>query len=169
MPYCYKCKIEISSIPYRCTFCGMIYCSKHRLPENHKCPFDLIQKGKDFESIEKPLYQDALDFIEKDLTVAKVYEYCSIKQMSNKKAAEILTHFVENSEDVDTRRISILAFRELNLKSKNVFNTLESCILLEDNLIVRRTAIKVIQQLFPKKSKSILEWSQRKGNNSNLD
>jgi membrane associated rhomboid family serine protease len=25
-------------LPYRCKFCGYLYCSEHRLPENHDCP-----------------------------------------------------------------------------------------------------------------------------------
>lgn len=25
-------------LPYKCKFCGWIYCSEHRLPENHDCP-----------------------------------------------------------------------------------------------------------------------------------
>ena len=148
----------------------MIFCSKHRIPENHECPFDL-RKSSEFEDSLSRLdlrYQDALDFITKDLTVAKIYEYVTTKQMNNLEATELLTYFIENSDDTDTRRISILAFKVLELKNDDVFNTLENCILTVDNPIVKKTATEVIIQLFPKKSKTILEWSQRKGDNSNL-
>ena len=62
----------------------------------------------------------------------------------------------KNSEDIDTRRIGIQAFKVLELKSNDVFKILENCILSEDDPLVRRTAIEVIQQLFPKKSKSMV-------------
>ena len=146
-------------------FCGMLFCSKHRIPENHECPFDLRKSSEFNDSFSRLnlLYQDALDFINKDLTVAKIYEYFTTKQLSDNKAVELLTYFIENSEDIDTRMIGIQAFKVLELRSNDVFKILENCILSEDDPLVRRTAIDVIQQLFPKKSKSIVEWSQRNG------
>jgi hypothetical protein len=112
------------------------------------------------------LYQDALDFMNKELAIAKIYDYVTTKQMDDLEATELLTYFIENSDDVDTRRISIQAFKVLQLKNDYVFNILESCILTDDHPIVKKTAIEVIKLIFPKKSKSILEWSQRKGDNS---
>ena len=146
----------------------MIFCSKHRIPENHECPFDLRKSSEFEESLNSLniLYQDALDFINKDLTVAKIYEYVTTQQMNNLEATELLNYFIENSDDINIRRISLLAFKVLELKNDDVFNTLENCILTDDNPIVKKTAIEVIKHIFPKKSKSILEWSQRKGDNS---
>ena len=49
----------------------MIFCKEHRLPENHNCPFDL-RKSSNLEEImskTEVLYQDALDFMNKELTV----------------------------------------------------------------------------------------------------
>jgi hypothetical protein len=162
MTKCYFCKKKIDGIPFRCTFCGMVFCSLHRIPENHDCPFDL-RKSSEIERILKEsevLYQDALDFISKDLTVAKIYEYVTTKQMDNLEATELLTYLIENNDDNETRRISILAFNVLGLKNNDVFNTLENCILGENNPIVKETAIQVIKQLFPKKSKVVLNWSK---------
>ncbi|GAG55625.1 unnamed protein product [marine sediment metagenome] len=34
---CVVCKKEVY-LPYRCSYCGQIFCDKHRLPENHMCP-----------------------------------------------------------------------------------------------------------------------------------
>jgi len=148
----------------------MIFCGTHRLPENHDCPFDLMKSSEFEESLNSLniLYQDALDFINKDLTVAKIYEYVTTNQMNNLEATELLTYFIENSDDSDTRRISILAFKVLQLKNNEVFNTLENCILEEDNSIVKDTAIQVMKQLFPKKSKTVLKWSENNKNNSGL-
>lgn len=148
----------------------MIFCGTHRLPENHDCPFDLRKSSEFEESLNSLniLYQDALDFINKDLTVAKIYEYVTTNQMNNLEATELLTYFIENNDDINTRRISILAFKVLQLKGNEVFNTLENCILDEDNSIVKDTAIQVMKQLFPKKSKTVLKWSENNKNNSGL-
>jgi len=36
MAKCSECDREIS-MPFRCKFCGELFCSQHRLPENHQC------------------------------------------------------------------------------------------------------------------------------------
>ena len=35
-----SCQIcgKVEPLPYRCRYCGGIFCSEHRLPENHNCP-----------------------------------------------------------------------------------------------------------------------------------
>lgn len=33
---CAKCKKSVV-MPYKCKFCGRIFCDEHRLPENHDC------------------------------------------------------------------------------------------------------------------------------------
>ncbi|MFX1281514.1 MAG: AN1-type zinc finger domain-containing protein [Promethearchaeota archaeon] len=168
MTNCYFCDKRITTIPYRCKSCGMIFCSKHRIPENHECPFDLRRTSEFEDSFRRLslLYQDALDFINKDLTVAKVYEYFTTKQMDDLEATELLIHFIENSEDPDIRSISIQAFKVLKLKNNNVFQALENCILSDDDPIIRKTAIEIIREMFPKKSQNILNWIQKSNNNS---
>ena len=145
----------------------MIYCSKHRLPENHKCPFDLKKKGKDIKSLDKPLYQDALEFMNNKLTVAKVYNYFTTQKMSKTQAIELLTYFLENNEDPDIRIISILSFEELNLKTNEVFKVLESCLLTDEDSEVRETSKKILLNLFPKKSKILLDWIREQNKNLN--
>lgn len=146
----------------------MLFCSKHRIPENHDCPFDLRKSSEIEVSLNKldVLYQDALDFMNKDLTVAKIYDYVTTKQMNNLEATELLIYFIENSIDIDTRRISIQAFKVLELKNDYAFNTLEGCILSEDSPIVKKTAMEVIKYIFPKKSKTILKWARKNDNKS---
>ena len=134
----------------------MIFCNKHRLPENHDCPFDLRKKDLSFDAFDRLLYQDALDFMNEELTVAKIYEYVTTKKMNDLEATELLIYFLENNDDIEIRSISILAFRVLNLKNKSVFNALENCILSDEDPLVKKTAIEVIKDIFPKKSLDIL-------------
>ncbi len=145
----------------------MLLCSTHRLPENHECPFDL-KKSSEFENLINKwdiLYQDALDFMNTELTVAKIYEYVTTKQMTKDEAIELLGYILETSENTEIRRISILAFRVLELESDKIFTVLESCILSDEDPIVIKTAAEVIKQIFPKKSLDILKWvkTQNKG------
>jgi len=141
----------------------MVFCSNHRLPENHECPFDLKGKSMIMDSLQEPqvFYQDALDFMDKDLSVAKIYEFVTTNQMNDMKATELLTHFIEDSEDIDVRINSIMAFKVLELKNKKVFNILESCILSDEDPNVKKAALTVINDLFPKRSKNIRNWINR--------
>ncbi len=109
------------------------------------------------------LYQDALDFIEKDLSVAKIYEFVTTKQMNKMEATELLARFLEISEEIEVRINSIMAFKVLELKNESVFNILESCILSDENPEVKETALTIIKDLFPKKSKDIRNWVKGKG------
>ncbi|MHA2186214.1 MAG: AN1-type zinc finger domain-containing protein [Promethearchaeota archaeon] len=166
MTPCYFCHEKIDGLPHRCTYCGMVFCTPHRLPENHKCPFDLKHspffKEKDTRS--QVIYQDALDFMKKDLTVAKIYDFVTTRQMDGVEALELLTFLIENSEKVEVRVNSILAFKVLDLKSDVAFQILESCVLSEDNNNVLITAFDVLKALFPKKSKNLIEWVKKEKN-----
>jgi len=33
---CYSCGKK-TTMPYKCKFCGNLFCDRHRLPENHEC------------------------------------------------------------------------------------------------------------------------------------
>ncbi|KKL70939.1 hypothetical protein LCGC14_2099900 [marine sediment metagenome] len=134
----------------------MRFCKNHRLPENHGCSFDLkLNSSLNGFNI---LYQDALDFMGKELTVAKIYDYVTTKQITKIEATNLLTYFIENSEDSEIRKISILAFKVLELKSETAFNSLESCIISEEDPKIRKIATEIITCLFPKKSKALLDW-----------
>ena len=169
MNKCYFCKIHLIDLPYKCKFCGMKFCKEHRLPENHNCPFDLIDirniETNDF--IRTLIYQDALDFMNNGLTVAKIYEYVTSHKLQDKEAIDLLIYFLENSEDTEMRKNSIIAFKLLNLKSNKVYTALENFLLLEENYTLKQTAMEVILQLFPKKCKNLLEWIRE--HNKDLD
>lgn len=161
MSKCFYCNNIIKNFPYRCKFCAMIFCKKHRLPENHDCPFDLIQKNL-FEKSSRInlIYQDALKFLSKDLTVAKIYEYVSTKKLNKNDATELLNYFIENNEDFETRKHSILAFEILEIKNEKAFKILEHCLISADNSLIRDTVARVLSINFPKKSKDLLEWEK---------
>ena len=45
MGKCEFCGKEIA-IPYTCSYCGQYLCGEHKLPENHKCMFLDIARGR---------------------------------------------------------------------------------------------------------------------------
>ncbi len=156
MPVCYYCESKIRDIPFHCKFCGMTFCKKHRLPENHICPFDLRRKGAFTEDY--ILYPDALEFMEKELTVGKIYDYVTSNQMSKAEATDLLAYFIENSNDDETKKVSILAFKVLELTSEKAFIILESSLLSEENADVKEIMIKVLSINFPSRSIKLLTW-----------
>jgi len=141
----------------------MIFCNKHRLPENHDCPFDLREKRINRKSLYENhlFYQDALEFMSGELTVAKIYDYVTTKSMTKSEAVELLKFFIENSENSEIRKISILAFKVLELKSKRVYEILEICILSDEDPEVKKTAEKIIAYIFPEKSRNLLKWIEK--------
>ena len=139
----------------------MVFCNKHRLPENHNCPFDLRARDFSFDTLEYPLYQDALEYMNKDLTVAKIYDYVTTKQMTKSQAIELLSLILENSENNEIRKICILAFKVLKLKSNKSFSVLESYLLSEENPNVKKVLVEIISHNFPKKSRELLNWIKK--------
>lgn len=141
----------------------MSFCNKHRLPENHNCPYDLKKKRRYLNSLDKThlLYQDTLEYMSKGLTVGKIYDYVTTKQMTKSEAIELLNYFIENSDNSEVRKVSILAFEVLELKSDRAFSVLESCLLSEEDPDVKKTATEIIAYNFPKKSKNLLNWINR--------
>ena len=47
---------KIDLLHFKCSYCGKIYCSAHRLPENHNCSFFKLKQ----EMPEKPLREEPL-------------------------------------------------------------------------------------------------------------
>jgi len=41
MTFCEHCGEKITYLPFKCKYCGGVYCKKHRLPENHQCTFEI--------------------------------------------------------------------------------------------------------------------------------
>lgn len=60
MPKCELCGEEVT-LPFECNYCGKIFCTKHRLPESHKCinlpkeaPGQIEEKGVEQEPNKQP-------------------------------------------------------------------------------------------------------------------
>ena len=51
---CAICKKKLSILDFGCR-CGNLYCSVHRLPEQHNCSFDYEKMGKDILDKKNPL------------------------------------------------------------------------------------------------------------------
>ena len=49
----------------------------------------------------------------KDLDIAKVYDYVTSNQMGKTEAIEMLNYFLEESDNNEIRKISLLAFKIL--------------------------------------------------------
>ena len=138
----------------------MIFCSKHRIPENHDCSFELRAKSKNTSKKQRLLYEDALEFSQKDLTVAKIYDLRSEKKMTKEQAIDLLKSLIERSDDIEVRSNSIVAFQLLELKNDKVFEILENCLLSDENSNVKEVAKRVLISIFPKKSNKIWKLSK---------
>lgn len=46
---CVECRNKLMLTDFPCK-CGLTHCSKHRLPELHKCTFDFRKNGQEFLS-----------------------------------------------------------------------------------------------------------------------
>ncbi len=51
MVNCSYCNRPIEGLPYRCKYCGKVYCVEHHLPENHEC--EGLQMAKSPDQIER--------------------------------------------------------------------------------------------------------------------
>lgn len=153
MTKCFYCKKSIEKIPFRCKYCGMVFCRKHRLPENHACSY--FFDGYEFEKI---MYQDTLEFIKKDLTVADIYHHFTTKDYTEDQTIELLKFFIENNEDPEIRIYSLEALKLLKLNKDKVFTILEDCVLSDEDPKVQEIGIQILKEMFPKKSKNILKW-----------
>ena len=158
MPDCNYCGKIVDYLPYKCKFCGMTFCKKHRLPENHDCPFDLRSKDGSIDGA-YVLYQDALELMTNKLTVDKIYYYVESKQLNKREATELLRSFLENSDNVEVRKICLMAIKLLELTNENAYKILENCLFSDENPEVRRVAARVLASNFPIKSKDALKWA----------
>ena len=166
MPDCYYCREDAGFLPYKCKFCGMIFCSAHRIPENHDCAFDLLPKSGIDNSMDL-FYEDALDYMRNGLTVARIYQYVETKNLNKREATELLNSFIENNDSAEERANCILAFKGLKLKSNKAYGILENCLISDEHPDIRRMAAKILEYNFPKKSKSVLEWAREHDNELN--
>jgi hypothetical protein len=85
--HCEYCGEEIGYLPFRCKYCGGIFCKKHRLPENHECTFEkkhipTVPRGT------RRTPQRASEFISKE-EPKKIKRYLRRQEKQQKRAQDI--------------------------------------------------------------------------------
>ncbi|MFX1337606.1 MAG: AN1-type zinc finger domain-containing protein [Promethearchaeota archaeon] len=158
MPECIFCGKDAGYLPFLCKFCGMTFCIKHRLPENHNCPFDLRSK-EGISDKNYILYQDAFELMNNELTVDKIFYYVQSKQLNKNQATDLLGSFLENSNKVEVRKICLMAIKLLELKNDIIYQILENCLFSDEDIEVKRVAARVLASNFPIRSKDALKWA----------
>ena len=101
---CEFCDTEIKTVPFKCKFCGELFCSDHRLPEKHNC-------------VELKLY--------KQQKSKKYFKEVVYGKESNKVNA-VETSFKERNRDyIDMKKLKELRNEE---NKSNIFQKLKNII-----------------------------------------
>ncbi|MFX1441979.1 MAG: HEAT repeat domain-containing protein [Promethearchaeota archaeon] len=80
-------------------------------------------------------------------------------QLTKVAATGLLISLLERSNDDETRAKCIDAFSKLGLKMQKIFRIIENCVLSDTSALVRRAAIRVLVQDFPKNDNYLLlKW-----------
>jgi len=81
-------------------------------------------------------------------------------QLTKIAATVLLISLLEESDDDEIRVKSIDAFSKLGLKTQKIFRIIENCLVSDSSALVRRAAIRVLVQVFPKKDNYlVLKWA----------
>ena len=58
---CYVCNVRVGLLGFECG-CNRVFCSKHRLPENHECELDFKESGRKLIEKQNPkVVKDKVD------------------------------------------------------------------------------------------------------------
>ena len=149
MTICSFCHKKIENLSYKCNYCGKLHCSVHRLPQIHNC--SKIDSNKlEYLKQDLPIYTPFVsDFDE--LTLDSIYERTISKKLLKPEALKYLKIFLEESEDIETKINTIIAFDALELNSDEAFKILENCLVNEKDLEVQETVASILRRFFPKK------------------
>jgi len=85
--HCEYCGEEIGYLPFRCKYCGGIFCKKHRLPENHECTFEKKHIPTSPRGTRRTP-QRASEFISKE-EPKKIKRYLRRQEKQQKRAQDI--------------------------------------------------------------------------------
>jgi len=81
-------------------------------------------------------------------------------QLTKNTATELLISLLEESDGDETRANCIDVFSKLGLKTQKIFRIIENCLVSDTSSLVRRAAIRVLVQDFPKKDNYlVLKWA----------
>lgn len=88
----------------------------------------------------------------------KIYDNFTNNCLNKKDAADMLITFIENSDDYMLRIEALEIVEKIGLKTKKIFKILENWVVSDEMQIFRAIALKIIADLFPKKSIDTLKW-----------
>jgi Leucine-rich repeat (LRR) protein len=89
----------------------------------------------------------------------KLYKYLLSNKITKREAAEHIISLIENNDDVDIRIKCIEAFEKIDLRSEEIFKTLENSLISDENPLVRASAAQLMIKFFLKKSEVPLKWA----------
>jgi hypothetical protein len=83
------------------------------------------------------------------------------QNLENKYNLQILKDLIENGLSELIRLDSLKLIIQSKLKSQEIFNILENCLLSDESPKVRALAAKIIILDYPKECKEIIKWAEK--------
>ncbi|MFW9828161.1 MAG: AN1-type zinc finger domain-containing protein [Candidatus Thorarchaeota archaeon] len=159
MVKCAFCEEETGILPFNCKSCGKYFCAKHRLPENHQCTHDLPIKENEKDS-QKILYKNVIIEDEKHVAVKKVPEFdlskisddLEINKVTKSQAIANLAEFIKHEKHEHFRLKVLDLIVKFKLTDDPVNKILEECLIEDKSKLVKKEAMNILIDLFPKKN-----------------
>ena len=98
------------------------------------------------------------------LTLEKINNNLINNNITKLEAINLLISLIEGSEDANVRAKCIEGLTQLELNNAKVFKTLESCLISDENPLVRAKAAEIIMLNFLEKGFSPLKWAIQNDN-----
>lgn len=93
------------------------------------------------------------------LTPEGIYDQVICKNISKDEAMGRLISLFESSDDARLRARSLEILERILLEKEETFKFLESCLISDENWIVRATAAEILIKNFPIKSEAPIKWA----------
>ena len=93
------------------------------------------------------------------LTPEGIYDQFISKTISKDEAMRRLISLFEGSDDIGLRAKSLEILDKIVLEKDEIFKFLESCLISDENWIVRATAAEILINIFPIKSEAPIIWA----------
>ncbi|MFX1324417.1 MAG: hypothetical protein ACFE8N_05640 [Promethearchaeota archaeon] len=93
------------------------------------------------------------------LLLKNIVSNLASRKLTKYEAVDILISLIEESENPKDRVESINLLSNLNIKTNDIYNILEYCLVSDQNVEVKKSAIKGIMKIFnPDTTKKLFEW-----------
>jgi len=129
MSFCEHCGEKITYLPFKCKYCGGIYCKKHRLPENHQCTFEL----KHGSNIPLTLREEPSKKVKSHRTSREFKKYIKRQEKNKQRTIKQYKSYDSKSTKTNSTTYLIIAIFIMSIASMGVplFLTLSSYSFLE--------------------------------------